>query len=99
MIDNKAFQFAFCAAVAGGIFTASVYPYQDPHGAKETLNKQGLTDIKTSSERAWFACTTHGFKDFQTKFTAKDTDNSAVEGVVCKGTFGTSVIKHKILAK
>lgn len=56
----------------------------DPQGAKEVLEAQGFTDIKTTGYKM-FMCSEK--EVYSTGFVAKNINGKTVEGSVCAGMF------------
>lgn len=50
--------------------------------ARRAIQHQGMTDIRMSSDHAWFACADY---ETATPFTAVNPQGERVEGVVCCG--------------
>lgn len=73
------------------LLAALVAGCSDADGARDTLRKQGFTNIETQGH-AWFACSEDDW--VATKFTATSVAGYEVEGAVCSGLlFKNSTIR------
>lgn len=70
------------------------FPYRDPAGARDTLEKTtSLQKIEIKDSRAWFGgCGSGDF--FKTKFKAVSEKGQPVEGIVCRGILKGSTIRY-----
>ncbi|MEZ0223057.1 MAG: hypothetical protein ACAH83_00760 [Alphaproteobacteria bacterium] len=84
--------FAFGVAILG-VNGAMGFPYRDPEGARDTLEKTtDLKDIKILKQRAWTGCGTGDM--WKTKFEALNDKGQKVEGTVCKGPFKGATVRY-----
>ncbi|MEZ0262809.1 MAG: hypothetical protein ACAH80_17520 [Alphaproteobacteria bacterium] len=87
----KLFGLALVAAV--GLAGAANFPYRDPQGAKETLEKTTeLQQITITDSRAWLGGCSRG-DVFKTKFNAVNKKGDKIEGIVCSGPFTGSMVR------